>query len=333
MRGEFVHANPSRLNLNMPSFHLPQVIVPEYAQGAGFSDIWKDFKEYPFKKFLQEVWGVAVDAGHTELTERDLMACCTDKTFAQTQKDYLSNKVRYVKVFSGVDWGGSDHEPAYRSKLSYTVHSIWGMRIDGSLDLLYAYRYAGMHYREIAGTIVEQHNKYKAFAMGTDNGGGQYYNAYMRDCGRIPTNLIIHFQYTDTKLILDRIPHPEANIMSLHRTDSISALIADIKDQKVSWPRWDDSHGFVSDCLNVRRNITETPAGRTILRYMKPGSKADDFLMSMNYAAMMKRIINQEPLIPNKQLVTELRGMFGVAIPNDIASRLGGHIEDGYVSG
>jgi hypothetical protein len=190
-----------------------------------------------------------------------------------------------------------------------------------------------MDYREIAGTIVENHNKFKAFAMGTDNGGGAYYNAYMRDCGRIPTNLIIHFQYTDTKLMLDRIPHPTAHIMSLHRTDSMSALIADIKDHQMTWPRWDESAGFVLDCLNVRRNITETPAGRTIMRYMKPGSKADDFMMSMNYAAMMKRIVNKEPLIPNQQVIDELRGLFGMTIPTSHGTNYLGGMDGGHVSG
>jgi hypothetical protein len=333
MAGEFVHADRSRLRLNMPSFHLPQVIVPEYAYGAGFADIYKDFKRYPFKKFLQEVWGIAVDSGMTELSENDLKKCCTTKTFAQTQNDYLSGKVRYVKVISGVDWGGSDWEPAYRSKLSFTVHTVYGMRGDGTLDLIHAQDYSGMNYRDIAGQIVEEHNKYKAFAMGTDNGGGAYYNAYMRDCGRIPTNLIIHFQYTDTKLMLDRIPHPEAHIMSLHRSDSISALIADIKDQKISWPRWDESSRLVMHCLNVRRNITEAPSGRTILRYIKHGARADDFFMSTNYAAMMKRIINREPLIPNQQIIDQLRNLFGMAIPNDLAARMGDHMEGGYVSG
>jgi hypothetical protein len=334
MEGEFVHGNPSRLEVNMPSFHLPQIIVPEYAQaGPAFADIWKDFKRYSFKKFLNEVWGIAIDAGMTELTERDLMNCCTDKTFAQTQADYLSGKTRYVKVFSGLDWGGSDHEPAYRSKLSYTVHTIWGMKSDGHMDLIYAYRYSGMNYREIAGHIVENHLKYKAFAMGTDNGGGAYYNAYMRDCGRIPSNLIVHFQYTDTRLMLDRIPHPEANIMSLHRTDSISALLADIKDRKLSWPRWDDSSGFVLDCLNVRRNITEAPSGRTIMRYLKPGSKADDFMMSTNYACMMKRIITRESLIPNRQILEELAVLFGDrVIPAGMTNALD-MFEGGYVSG
>lgn len=335
LAGEFVHASPAKLRLNMPSFHLPQVIVPEYAIGEGFADIYKDYHRYPFNKFLREVWGLAVDSGVSELTETDLRKCCTDKTFAQTQADYFSGKVRYAKVISGVDWGGSDWEPAYRSKLSFTVHTIYGLRGDGRMELLHARDYSGMNYREIAELIVSDHNRYKAFAMGTDNGGGAYYNAYMRDCGRIPTHLIIHFQYTDTKLMLDRIPHPEANIMSLHRSDSISALIADIKDQQILWPRWDDPDcgRLVMHCLNVRRNITEAPSGRTILRYIKHGSRADDFFMSTNYAVMMKRIINGEPLIPNVQVVDQLRQMFGVAIPNAPEHRFESFLDDGYVGG
>jgi hypothetical protein len=65
------------------------------------------------------------------------------------------------------------------------------------------------------------------------------------------------------------------------------------------------------DCLNMRRNITETPTGKGIMRYLKDPKRADDFMHSTNYAAMMRRIILKEPTIPNQQLVRELAGTFG----------------------
>lgn len=331
MNGEFVHEDRTRLEMQQVSFHLPQLIVPEYATGPAFMDIWNDFKNYPYKKFLQEVMGIAVDAGMSELNEKDLKACCTDKTFGQLQQAYLTGKTRYVYVFSGCDWGGSDWNPAARTKQSYTVHTIYGMKSDGTLELIYAHRYAGMNYQEIAGMIVEAHNRFKAFGIGTDNGGGSYYNAYMRDCGRIPTNRIISFNYTDTKLLLERIPHPEAHIMSLHRSDSISALISDIKSQKILFPRWDESSGFVLDCLNMRRNITESQSGRSVMRYVRHGAKADDFMHSTNYAVMMKRIVNRESLIPNQQILQELAGLFGTAPPVSGVSDIGW--AGGHVSG
>jgi len=331
--GEFVHADRSKLALNRVSFHLPQVIVPAYS-GPAFLDIYNDFKSYPEKKFMMEVMGIAVDAGMAELTETDLKRCCDpDKTFEQLQKDYFSGETRYVKLFSGVDWGGSDWNPATRTKQSYTVHTIYGMRGDGKMVLLYANRYAGMNYQDIAGTIVEAHNEYHTFAMGTDNGGGAYYNAYMRDCGRLPTDKLIHFNYSDTKMFIDRIPHPEANIMSLHRSDSISALISDIKAQNIIFPRWSSCYGFVSDCLNMRRNITEAPSGRSVMRYVRHGSKADDFMQATNYALMMKRITTKEPTIPNKQILDELASMFGTSTVTTTTQQFSDYMDDGIVSG
>lgn len=311
MVGEFVHESPRLLLMGLASFHLPQLIVPEYASGKAFLDIWRDFKNFSLPKFLQEVMGIAVNAGVTELSEPDLKKCCGDKTFAQLQDDFFSGRKRYSYVVSGCDWGGSDSNAATKVKKSYTVHTIYGINSDGTYELLYAFRYAGMHYQEIAHLIVEAHNKFKAFAMGTDNGGGSYYNAYMRDCGKIPTNRILQFNYSDTKLFLSAIPHAEANLFSLHRSDSITALIFDIKNQRIRFPRWDDCSGYVSDCLNMRRNITETSGGRGIMRYIRHGSKADDFLHSSNYAAMMGRILLNSPTIPNAQILREISDLFG----------------------
>jgi hypothetical protein len=332
-RGEYVHAVPARARAGALSFHAPQVIVPEYAHGVGFLDIWRDFNKFPLKKFLREVWGIPVEAGHSEITEKHLRDCCSDKTFAQIQKDLLSGKTRYARIYSGVDWGGSDHEPAHRSKLSYTVHAIYGHRLDGKSELIHACRYANAHYMDIANDIITHHLNYKAFAMGTDQGGGQYYNAHMRDSGKIPTNLLINFQYTDTHAFIDRIKHPYAHIISLHRTDSISALFEDIKAQNIIFPRWDECAGFVTDFLNVRRNFTETSGGRTIMRFLKKASRADDFVMATNYAIMMKRIAERENTIPNAQLMRELAGMFGV-IPMPVGrSGLVGQNWGGYVGG
>ena len=328
--GEFVHASQRMLEMNRVSFHLPQVIVPEYASGERFLEIWTDFDRWPITKFLREVWGIALDTGSCELSETDLKACCADWTFDQIQSEVLSGKRRYAYIFSGLDWGGSDYNPATKSKISYTVHTMWGLRPDGIMDLIYAYRHAGQNYQDIAGTIVAAHNKFKAFGMGTDNGGGAYYNAYMRDCGRIPTNRIITFNYSETKSVLERIPHPDAHLYALHRTDSLTATIFDIKNKRVTFPRWDTSHGFVSDCLNLRRNITESQSGRGVMRYMRPGSKSDDFLQSMNYALTLKRIVTKEAFIPNQQVLSELSQTLGLGSTTlhsaaALYAHLGGH--------
>ena len=330
--GEFVHERPDLLNLRRASFHLPQVIVPEYAHGAAFQDIWTDFKRYSEPKFLQEVMGIATEEGVSELTLQDLQRCCEDRTMDQVQNDYLSGKDRYLWVFSGCDWGGSDWQPATRSKLSYTVHSMYGVKPDGRAHLLYVKQYAEMNYQEIAGDIVANHLKYKAFGIGTDNGGGQYYNAYLRDCGRIPTDRFLVFNYAETKNVLSRIDRTDMHVFALHRTDSISALINDIKNLKIIFPRYDTVQHSLQHFLNMRRNIAESETGRSRMRYIKHGSKADDFMQSTNYAMMFKRVVLRESTIPNKQILDELNGMFGLAMNVDtrkaqsLLSALGGHI-------
>jgi hypothetical protein len=332
MIGEFVHERPSLLNLRRASFHLPQVIVPEYAAGKAFQDIWTDYKRYPYKKFLQEIMGIATEEGVSELTMDDVKKCCEERTLDQVQADYLSGKDRYLWVFSGCDWGGSDWQPASRTKLSYTVHSMYGVKPDGRVHLLYAKMYAEMNYQEIAGDIVENHLKYKAFGIGADNGGGQYYNAYLRDCGRIPSDRFLVFQYAETRNVLSRIDRTDMHVFSLHRTDSISALINDIKNVKIIFPRWDSVQHFLMHFLNMRRNINETNMGRSTMRYIKHGSKADDFMQSTNYALMLKRIVLRESVIPNQQILDEINSIFGVSVPietrraQSILQSLGGHI-------
>lgn len=332
MVGEFVHERPSLLNLRRASFHLPQVIVPEYAVGKAFQDIWTDYKRYPYKKFLQEIMGIATEEGVSELTMDDVKKCCEERTLDQIQADYLSGKDRYLWVFSGCDWGGSDWQPASRTKLSYTVHSMYGVKPDGRVHLLYAKMYAEMNYQEIAGDIVENHLKYKAFGIGADNGGGQYYNAYLRDCGRIPSDRFLVFQYAETRSVLSRIERADMHVFSLHRTDSISALINDIKNVKIIFPRWDSAQHFLMHFLNMRRNINESNTGRSKMRYVKHGSKADDFMQSTNYALMLKRIVLRESVIPNQQILDEINAIFGVSVPietrkaQSILQALGGHI-------
>lgn len=330
--GEFVHERPELLNLRRASFHLPQVIVPEYAAGAAFQDIWTDFKRYTEAKFLQEVMGIATEEGVSELTLQDLQRCCEERTLDQVQQAYLSGKDRYLWVFSGCDWGGSDWQPATKSKLSYTVHSMYGIKPDGRAHLLYVKQYSEMNYQEIAGDIVENHLKYKAFGIGTDNGGGQYYNAYLRDCGRIPTDRFLVFNYADTRSVLSRIDRADMHVFALHRTDSISALINDVKNCRIVFPRYDSVQHSLQHFLNMRRNIAETASGRASMRYIKHGSKADDFMQSTNYAMMFKRIVLREPTIPNQQVLDEINGLFGLAMPaqtrmaQSILTAMGGHI-------
>ena len=327
-KGLFVHEDTAQFEMNNISLHLPQIIVPEYAQGAGFLDIWNDYENYPYQKFLREVMGIATEEGVSELTKAELLNCCTDKGFKETQAQITPTRSPYKFIVSGCDWGGSDTLSDAKAKISYTVHVIYGLHSDGHYDLLYANRYNTVNYREIAQHIVEVHNRFKAFAIGADDGGGAYYNAYLRDCGRIPNERVITFAYTDTQMFIKRLDHPEIQKLSLHRTDSLSAFIGDIKDQKVRFPKWGESATFLQDCLNMRRNMTTSNSGRTVMRYLRKATASDDFMHASNFALMVLRILIRQPSIPNKDLMEEMARRFGTMAhkptPQDLTRITGG---------
>lgn len=309
MNGEFVHEDRRRLYAGFPSFHLPQIIVPEYTSGIKWLEIWNDFQSYMRPKFLREVMGIPDAGGNRELTEDDLKKMCDpEMTFEKIQAEILSGKRRYFYILSGCDWGGSDYNPATATKQSYTVHAMIGVTHDGNFDLIHVRRYAGMAYQDIAGDIVDKHNKFGGFAIAADNGVGHYYNAYLRDCGKIRSDRLLLFQYNDVKEFIAPIQNSMFNLYSLNRTDSISALYSDIKAPtfRLRCPRWDQSSTYLNDFLNSIRSVTETPSGKSIMRYIRHGSKADDAMQAVNFAVTLARVILREPLIPSQQLLDEL---------------------------
>lgn len=333
MDGEFIHEDIRRLHSGFPSFHLPQVIVPEYTSGLKWLEIWKDFLKFDRPKFLQEVMGIPVASGNREICEDDLKKMCDpDTTFEKIQAELASGKRNYKYIISGCDWGGSDYNPATATKQSYTVHAMLGVDHMGDFHLLHCHRYAGMMYQDIAADIVHNHNRLNGFAIACDNGVGHYYNAYLRDCGKIRSDRLILFQYNDVNNFMAPIANPLFNLYSLNRTDSISALFSDVKAPRMRLicPRWDESSPYISDFLNSVRSITETKSGRSIMRYVRHGSKADDAMMAINFAASLARVLLREPLIPSEQLIDEISRTMQVdvgfsSMGNMFAGDYGGH--------
>lgn len=82
---------------------------------------------------------------------------------------------------SGCDWGGSDYNPATKTKSSYTVHVILGLAPDGCVDILHFRRYSGMGYREIIRDIIADHKAYNARVIASDYGVGAVYSMLIRE--------------------------------------------------------------------------------------------------------------------------------------------------------
>lgn len=310
--GSFIHESPRMIELGRPSFHLPQIIVPAYARGVKWLEIYRDWKDPHISEtqFMREVMGIPTEDGLQELTEAHLKACCDPNlTFDKLQAELKSGKANYAFVSSGCDWGGSDPKVTARLKLSYTVHVMLGVRPSGMMDFVFAKRHPSKDYREIGSDIVRSHVGMKGTFMSTDNGGGNYYNVHIRDSGGIPLNSFLVYNYSDSlKGFLSPIDHPSFNLYSLARTDSLTMLFEAIKAKRIRFPRWEESSVYLNDLLNIVRNITSSEAtGRKVTRYVRVANRADDTAHALNYALTTARIALHEPGIPDAHVVRQLQ--------------------------
>lgn len=303
--GFFVHEYQQRFLDRQVSLHVPQILIPEYAMGPGWRDIYGPFKEWPTSKFLQEIMGIPTEAGVRELSETELVRICT-----LGNPDSGLDRVRrgeYRYVVSGCDWGGSDYNKADRTKVSYTVHAILGVTRDGQFDILHMRQYAGMNYREVATDILADHKRYQATALASDFGAGSAYNMLLREPGGIPIDRHLVMGYVGPKSAILSEPSGDhmANQWSLNRQESITQLFLAIKqaNPRIRCYNWEDAYPRLSELLNMRRVQTESETtGLTGMRYLRAGDKPDDTLHAINFAFTLGRLLLGEQLLEDPGL-------------------------------
>ncbi len=312
--GLFVHADQERARLGFPSFHIPQIIIPDFVEDiVQWDKIYQALHTYSqmgqLKKFLQEVLGIPTEEGVREITEDDLKRCCClpetkQALFERARKGY------YKHIVSGIDWGGSDWNPADKTKLSYTFHAMIGITTDNKFDIIHMQRYAGMAYDFILADIANKHSSYKGSHAASDFSAGALYNLMLRERPgiRASTHLILGYGGPDTGMFTR--PHASElfNHYHLNRTESITQLFSTLKQDppRLRCYNWGEAREFISDILNMFRVPTESSSGVTSLKYRRHGSKADDGLHAINFAYTLCRILLQEPLIEDKSLKLEL---------------------------
>lgn len=326
--GEFVHESPLLLAAGDVGFHTPQIIVPAYAQGAKWLEIYDAFKSYTAagqrSKFLQEVMGIPVLSGTRELTEGDLKRMCGTQSLRATQEAVRTRKKRYRYVISGCDWGGSDFNRSVGTKVSYTVHVMIGITPDGDFDIIHARRYDGMDQEDIGGHIVKDHVKYHGYAIGSDAGMGDFYNKFLQASGDIPVERHIVWGYSASgKALIAPCKAEGAALrhLMLNRTESISALFSDIKREgspRIRAPHWEDMRIILTDLINSYRNVRiNEETGKKTIRFIRHGAKPDDFLHALNFAVSTARLILEEPIIKDPALLERMRQALGLSVRRD----------------
>lgn len=313
--GCYVHENLQSLAVGEIGIHVPQCIIPDLVYNPiRWGKIYTKIQQDEFKKVLQECFGIAVSEGSREISEKDLIRMCvlTDTEEELKQKCFTGY---YRIVISGCDWGGSDYNPADKSKTSYTVHCIIGLAPDGFVDILRFKRYSGMEYGEIASDIVNAHKNFNGRVIASDFGAGMLYNSEIRN--RLPedTHFIMSYVGPEAAPIATPAKAHMHNQLSINRTESISKVFSSVKsmEPKIRARKWDDMQVYLLDFLNMYRIPTELPNGKTGFRYMRSAQKADDALHAFNFAYTMMLFYMGVPMVHDVNLEKKLRDVMAGA--------------------
>ena len=314
--GCFVHAKQGNMNSGRIGVHIPQCIIPDIAYNAQrWGEVYQKIQRDDPKKVMQECFGIAVSEGSREISERDLMRLCVLTDTEEQLKEKCHNGY-YKKVISGCDWGGSDYNPALKTKTSYTVHCIIGISPSGTIDILHYRRYAGMMYDEIARTIIAEHKAYNGYAIASDFGVGLAYNMEIRKHIPFDRHFIMSYVGPTASPVATPAGAHMQNQLSINRTEALTNVFRDVKKfdpQRIRCRNWGDMQPFLSDWLNMFRVPVEMPGGQNVFKYVRAATKADDALHAFAFAYVIAKIYRGDSLVKDPALEKRIRTVLGAA--------------------
>lgn len=313
--GRFVHADMKALAESRYGYHIPQLIVPAVVHNEiRWERLYRQKNKGNKSKFLQEILGIPVEEGERELTRKNLEDMCTLGKPSELLRKAQAG--RYQWVVAGCDWGGSDYQPMTKTKISTTVHCIIGITPDGWLDILHFDRLTGMGYDDIIGKIAHDFKMFKGYAMASDTGVGAVYNDKLRY--HIPAERHLMITYTGPTAELLAMPAKQHifNTWMLNKTESLTLTFDAIRNKKIRCFDWANAEEYLLDCLNMFRAPGEKAggAGANTFVYRASATKPNDALQAINYAHMLARIVQGEPMFADQSMKLRmeetLRGTF-----------------------
>lgn len=322
---------PEMLRLGRWGFHIPQIIVPANTESRDiWIDIYRNSRNMDKKIFTEEFLGEATEEGSREISIKDLQAICTLGPIHDVQERALASKTPYSFIVGGCDWGGSDYNPAEKSKVSFTVHALIGVKLTGEMHILSIDKYAGMAYDEISQAIAKKHRLFHCYALAGDFGGSA---VYLNELKKLIDPLkIVSFKYGGKPML--SIPPSSlnfGNLYNLNRNESITSLFLDIKNANIKSPMWEQMGDKLSECLNLVRIPAEDATGANTLYYKKRGSKPDDVLHALNYAITLAKLVLGIPLFedPAKQVMFNNYMKYGQFTPPVLKGKYSGRAISG----
>lgn len=268
-------------NGKYPGFHISQLMIPipESQWDTKILAKVEGPDAYPKHQIYNEVLGLPYDTSDTPVTMHEIQACCDpSRKFAKGAVRAHSGE----PVTMGVDWGFGMG--------SYTVATIGFTDTRGKFHIIWAKKYTStldQDFRVQVPDIIKYAYLFNVKAIGADWGAGVDRISELRV--KAPDIPIMAFQSTggSRKLYYD----PSNDLFRHSRTQTLTDRFVEIRNEQVSFPRWEEFKPFAQDILNVFVEYGSSGNMRGMMMYDHAVDSPDDFLHSWNYSKMSNDIL------------------------------------------
>jgi hypothetical protein len=258
---------------DMVGYHMNQIMVPWMQSPTKWKElVWKK-EHYSKGQFYNEVLGLSYDSASKPISRFELMRLCSPQHPYRWRPDEVTQN---QPVFAGIDWGeGADGtERNFKGRLktaSYTVLTL-GMFINPKqFYIFFQKRFKGEEAlpRNCVREIIQICKAFNAVMIGSDWGFGWGVNDTIEDV--FGPRRVIKFQHNGMQKERQKYD-PVGHKVQLNRTEVLTDLFDDLKNQKFIFPPWEQSHDFLVDIEHIYAEF----GGVHGLRYDHRPSEPDD---------------------------------------------------------
>lgn len=254
-------------------YHIPQIILPFHAENMdNWGKIVRDVMSLPVPVIMQEILGISCSTGQ-RLIDQNIIDRQSDLPSMFTLQNELH---KYAMLVGGLDWGGAE-------QVSFTVHTILGVCMDGSIEVVWAQRYQGYNPDEVLTNIAKTHRYYGCKALAADYGMGFDKNVMLETRFGIP---VIQIQLCHQNSLMNYSPslgHPR---WMVDKTTALDLMFMAIKYGKIRFPSDELFKVFTKDLLSPYEEVVDH-GELARRRYVRDPSRPDDFAMSLCFGTML----------------------------------------------
>lgn len=286
--GRWVHHIPEN-RLICPGYHVPQIILPlHYANPAKWRTILTRREGAPHA-FYNEVCGESYDIGAKLISKTELIRACQAGGWDNSIDTVDSRKDAYIFKVVAVDWGGGGE-----TEISRTVMTGLGMLPDGTIDVLFAYRFevANDYPHEVA-NIFHLMRRLEATHLVHDFGGQGAVREHIMTTAGLPLAQLVPVAYVGTlsagimRFVQENPDLGTRGYYQLHKSRAFLQTCELIRRLKIRFFKYDfidsDRPGLINNFLSLVEHTIEGASGKSTYSIRRSATgDPDDFANAVN---------------------------------------------------